>query len=114
MGIAAGRTKYGATGNMTDSLGTKTISGSKIPYYIGFGDSTKDYINLNYKFNENWKLTHIYNKKEYSTNYNDAAGNVLQHFMTVIYRQLSTVVKLLLHQLVAKIIKYICRQIAVV
>jgi len=81
LGIAAGRTKYGATGNMTDSLGTKTISGSKIPYYIGFGDSTKDYINLNYKFNENWKLTHIYNKKEYSTNYNDAAGNVLQHFM---------------------------------
>lgn len=80
-GLTVGRAKYGETGNMTEALGTKTINGSKVPYYIGFGDSEKDHLSFNYKFDEHWKFSYIYNKKDYVTNYNDVNENILQHFM---------------------------------
>lgn len=80
LGIIMSRKYYGSTGNVTEALGTKTISGTKVPYYIGFGKSRKDSINVNYQFNDNLGMSYLYNKKEYSIKYNDKSENELQHF----------------------------------
>lgn len=79
--LALGRNEFGSTGNMTERLGTKKINGTAVPYYIGFGDSKKDHLAFNYKFDDRFKFSYMFNKKKYTTNYNDVNENILQHFM---------------------------------
>lgn len=81
LSIAVGHNEMGATGNISQYMGTKTISGSKVGYYVGFGDSQKDHLGLNYKLNDRLTLQYMYNKKDYTIDYNDVKGNKLQHFM---------------------------------
>lgn len=60
-GIAAGRSEMGATENMTPSLGTKTINGTKVPYYVSFGDSKKNHLVATYKINDRLSMNYMYN-----------------------------------------------------
>ena len=83
--LALGRNEFGSTGNMTESLGTKKINGTAVPYYIGFGDSKKDHLAFNYKFDDRFKFSYMFNKKKYTTNYNDVNENILQHFSINIF-----------------------------
>lgn len=80
-GIAAGRSEMGATENMTPSLGTKTINGTKVPYYVSFGDSKKNHLAATYKINDRLRMNYMYNQKRYTIDYNDGNENRLQHFM---------------------------------
>ena len=68
--LALGRNEFGSTGNMTERLGTRKINGTDVPYYIGFGDSKKDHLAFNYKFDDRFKFSYMFNKKKYTTNYN--------------------------------------------
>lgn len=81
LGISLGHNEMGATGNISLNQGTKTINGVKVPYYTGFGDSKKDHIAVNYQFDEKLSASYMFNKKDYTTDYNDVNGNKLQHFM---------------------------------
>ena len=93
-GLAFSRTKYGETGNMSDASNTTTISGNKVKYAIGFGDSQKDHISFNYVFNKNLHFNYIYNSKDYSIHYNDVSEKLLhffdyddtEHFSQLTYR----------------------------
>lgn len=67
--LALGRNEFGSTGNMTERLGTRKINGTDVPYYIGFGDSKKDHLAFNYKFDDRFKFSYMFNKKKYTTNY---------------------------------------------
>ena len=81
LGLSFGRDEMGETGNMSINQGTKTINGTRIPYYTGFGDSKKDHIGVNYKFDDRLSINYMYNKKDYTIDYNDINENKLQHFM---------------------------------
>ena len=80
--LALGRNEFGSTGNMTEKIGDLTInSPAKTGYYIGFGDSKKDHLAFNYKFDDRFKFSYMFNKKKYSINYNDIDEMLLKHFM---------------------------------
>ena len=79
-GLAVSRTYYGQTGNLTDAMGSLTISGTATPYMVGFGKSRKDHVNLTYKISDHMRLSYMYSGKNHSIRYNDAAGNPLKYF----------------------------------
>lgn len=80
--LALGRNEFGSTGNMTEKINNLTINGvSDVGYYIGFGDSKKDHLAFNYKFDDKFKFSYMFNKKKYSINYNDVNETLLKHFM---------------------------------
>lgn len=81
LGISLGRNESGETGILSEVQGTKTINGEKVPYYTGFGDSKKDYIGINYKFDNKLNLSYMFNKKNYTIDYLNSSEEKLQHFM---------------------------------
>lgn len=81
LGISLGRNESGETGILSEVQGTKTINGEKVPYYTGFGDSKKDYIGINYKFDHKLNLSYMFNKKNYTIDYLNSSEEKLQHFM---------------------------------
>lgn len=81
LGLSFGRHEMGETGNLSEYQGTKTINGDKVPYYTGFGDSKKDHISVNYKFDDRLSASYMFNKKKYTIDYNDINEKKLQHFM---------------------------------
>ena len=81
LGIALGRNEMGETGILSQNSGTKTINGTSVPYYIGFGDSKKDHIGVSYKFDDKLQFNYIFNKKKYTIDYLNANEEKLQHFM---------------------------------
>lgn len=81
LGLSFGRHEMGETGNLSEYQGTKTINGTKVPYYTGFGDSKKDHISVNYKFDDRLSASYMFNKKKYTIDYNDINEQKLQHFM---------------------------------
>lgn len=81
LGISLGRNESGETGILSEVQGTKTINGEKVPYYTGFGDSKKDYIGINYKFDNKLNLSYMFNKKNYTIDYLNSSEKKLQHFM---------------------------------
>lgn len=81
LGLSFGRHEMGETGNISLQQGTKTINGSKVPYYTSFGDSKKDHISVNYKFDDRLSASYMFNKKKYTIDYNDIHEQKLQHFM---------------------------------
>lgn len=81
LGISLGRNESGETGILSEIQGTKTINGEKVPYYTGFGDSKKDYIGINYKFDNKLNLSYMFNKKNYTIDYLNSSEEKLQHFM---------------------------------
>ncbi|WP_026762474.1 TonB-dependent receptor plug domain-containing protein [Selenomonas artemidis] len=80
VGLALSQTRYGATGNMTGRMGSLTISGVPTPYMVGFGDSRKDHVRLTYRINDRMRLSYMYNGKNHSIHYNDAAKRPLKYF----------------------------------
>lgn len=81
LGISLGRNESGETGILSEVQGTKTINGEKVPYYTGFGYSKKDYIGINYKFDNKLNLSYMFNKKNYTIDYLNSSEEKLQHFM---------------------------------
>jgi vitamin B12 transporter len=79
--IFIGEDKRGETENLSQQLGTISINSVSVPYFVSFGKSKKDNIGINYKINDNWNALYLYNKKDYSINYNDIEENQLKHFM---------------------------------
>lgn len=63
MGITLERNEMGETGILTQKQGTKTINGVKVPYYTGFGDSKKDHLGVNYKFDDKLSFNYMFDKK---------------------------------------------------
>ena len=81
LGISLGRSEMGDTGIITDKMGPKTINGVRTDYYISFGDSRKDHVAVNYKFNDKISASYMFNQKDYSIDYNDSNANKLMHLM---------------------------------
>ena len=85
LGLSFGRHEMGETGNLSEKQGTKTIYKNSVkntvPYYTGFGDSKKDHISVNYKFDDRLSASYMFNKKKYTIDYNDINEQKLQHFM---------------------------------
>lgn len=81
LGISLGRNESGETGILSEVQVTKTINGEKVPYYTGFGYSKKDYIGINYKFDNKLNLSYMFNKKNYTIDYLNSSEEKLQHFM---------------------------------
>ena len=81
LGISLGRSEMGDTGIITDKMGTKKINGVTTDYYTSFGDSRKDHVAVNYKFNDKISASYMFNQKDYSIDYNDSNANKLMHLM---------------------------------
>lgn len=81
LGISFGRNEMGETGILSQNQGTKTINGTRVPYYTGFGDSKKDHIGVSYKFDDKLQFNYMFNKKKYTIDYLNANEEKLQHFM---------------------------------
>ncbi len=80
LGISLGRNEMGETGIISEAAGTKTVSGTKVPYYFDFGKSRKDHIGMTYQFNDKLSMSYLFNKKKYSIDYVDSNDTKLQHF----------------------------------
>lgn len=81
LGVSFGRNEMGETGILSEKIGTKNVFGTKIPYYMGYGDSKKDHIGVSYKFDDNLQFNYMFNKKKYTMNYLSANEEIVQHFM---------------------------------
>lgn len=81
LGLSFGRNEMGETGILSQNQGTKTINGTKVPYYTGFGDSKKDHIGVSYKFDDKLQFNYMFNKKKYTIDYLNGNEEKLQHFM---------------------------------
>ena len=80
VGLAVSRTYYGATGNLSDTLGNLKINGTETPYAVGFGKSRKDHVNMTYKISDELRLSYMYSGKNHSIHYNDTEGGLLKYF----------------------------------
>lgn len=81
LGVSFGRNEIGETGILSETIATKNVFGTNIPYYMGYGDSKKDHIGVSYKFDDNLQFNYMFNKKKYTMNYLSANEEIVQHFM---------------------------------
>lgn len=81
LGVSLGRNEMGETGILSEKINTKNVFGTNIPYYMGYGDSKKDHIGVNYKFDDNLQFNYMFNKKKYTIDYLSANEEIVQHFM---------------------------------
>lgn len=79
-GLSLSQTHHGATGNLSDVMGTLTINGTSTPYRIGFGKSRKDHIHLTYNPSDALRFSYMYGGKNHTIEYNDASERLLKVF----------------------------------
>lgn len=75
---------YGMTtegGTVTDAKSNKTLSadGTAVNYRIAFGDSDRNSVTWNYKFDDNWNFSYLYGADDYHVLYRqDGTNSLLQ------------------------------------
>lgn len=73
---------YGKTterGTVTDAKSNKTLSadGTAVNYRIAFGDSDRNSVTWNYKFDDNWNFSYLYGADDYHVLYRQDGNNSL-------------------------------------